>query len=124
MVQKRWTYFEESEVEGLDHEFVALLDKARHIAGVPFIITSGLRTLQANQSLTGAAKDSAHLRGLAVDLRVRTSNEVFRIIQAAIAMGICRIGVYVAPDMTFRHLHLDSDKTLPQEVMWMKQEAN
>ena len=37
----KWKYFSEKEVQGLESEFVAKLEKARHEAGIPFIITSG-----------------------------------------------------------------------------------
>ena len=125
MQKRRWTYFDDQEVLGLDEEFVAKLDKARHIAGIPFVITSGIRTPETNQSLIGAAPDSAHLKGLAVDLRVRSSEEVGLIVSAAWVMGITRCGIYVDKAMKPLHIHLDVDpEKEPKECIFVKQEMN
>lgn len=118
-------YFKPEEVEGLDHEFCAKLDQARHIAQIPFVITSGLRTPETNQSLVakGAAPDSAHLYGLAVDLRVENNHEVFLIISSAFAVGINRFGIYVDESNHPTHVHLDVDKEKVPEVIWVKREG-
>lgn len=107
-----WTYFTDNEVEGLHEDFVRQLEKARQIAGVPFVITSGFRTPEKNQSIAGAVHDSAHLEGLAVDLSVVNATARFLIAKAAIIAGFTRIGIYSA------HIHIDASKTLPQNVMW------
>lgn len=111
-MSKLWTNFDEAEVEGLDKELVAKLDWARSRAGVPFLITSGKRLPDQNDSV-GGVKDSAHLRGLAVDLRCSEAGPRFRMVQALLLAGFKRIGVYD------RHVHVDLDDTLPQEVMWI-----
>jgi uncharacterized protein YcbK (DUF882 family) len=108
----KWNYFSPEEVGGLNEEFVALLDRARGLAQTPFIITSGLRTLQENEQTANAVSDSAHLSGLAVDLACVESEKRFSIIKALLAVGFCRIGVYE------RHLHVDKSSTLPQNVIW------
>jgi hypothetical protein len=113
-----WTYFKPEEVEGLDNEFIAKLEKARHIAGVPFEITSGKRTEGANAT-AGGVQDSAHLSGRAVDLRSRTSHTHFKIVEGAIVAGIRRIGVYRNQEGSPSHIHLDDASDLPQEVLWL-----
>lgn len=120
----RWTYFTDTEVEGLNEEFVAKLDMARKIAGIPFVITSGLRTPEKNQSVIGAVPDSAHLKGLAVDLRVENSHEVALIMDAAKAAGIMRRGIYVNKAFEPIHVHLDIDAEKVDEVIFIKQEAS
>lgn len=105
----KWTYFSDEEVKGLNEDFVAKLDMARKIAGIPFVITSGLRTSEKNQSVIGSVPDSAHLKGLAVDLRVSSSQEVAKILDAASAVGIVRRGVYVNSSFQPIHVHLDDD---------------
>ena len=47
---------------------LTMLDEARDIAGVPFIITSGYRTEYYNSLLRNSKPDSSHLEGLAVDI--------------------------------------------------------
>jgi zinc D-Ala-D-Ala carboxypeptidase len=105
-------YFTEAETEGLDPRLLALLDRARGLAKVPFWITSGKRSAAANDA-AGGVKDSAHIRGLAVDIRCADPRVRMRIVSAAIAAGFTRIGVYTA------HLHLDADPSLPADVMWV-----
>lgn len=111
-------YFTEKEVAGLNVEFVQTLEKAREISGVPFVITSGYRVPRHNEAI-GGAKDSAHTRGLAVDLRSRSSASHFAIVRGAILAGITRIGVYHDQEGKPSHCHLDIDDQLPQNVLWI-----
>lgn len=112
----RFVYFKDEEVEGLDPEFVSKLDMARSMAGVPFTITSGLRSEALNDILPNSVKDSAHLRGLAVDLRCRTPEDRFRIVAALLTTGFKRIGLYARDG----HIHVDFDVSLPQNVFWVE----
>lgn len=118
----KWKFFSDSEVEGLKDEFVTKLEKAREIAGIPFIITSGFRTPEKNKSVIGSVSDSSHLKGLAVDLRVRSSREAALIIDAAKAADIDRRGIYVDSYWNPRHIHLDVDKEKIENVLFIKRE--
>lgn len=120
----QWKWFTADEVKDLNAEFVAKLDMARQAAGIAFTITSGFRTPEANQSLIGAVPESAHCKGLAVDLGVASSHEVSRIVQGCLASGIHRIGIYVNHDWQPIHVHVDVDPDKPPEVIFIKQEAN
>jgi uncharacterized protein YcbK (DUF882 family) len=113
----KWTYFKEEEVRGLEPEFVAKLDMARHKAGIPFIITSGKREPGDNATV-GGVQDSAHLQGRAVDLHSSDSRSHYKIIKAALETGINRVGYYTDGHGTPTHVHLDDSSTLPQEVIW------
>ncbi len=73
---------------------------------------SGFRCEECNKKADGS-KNSAHLRGLAVDIRCSNSHFRFLIYDAARLLGVKRAG----PAKTF--IHLDVDKSLPQEVMWL-----
>lgn len=108
---KRWQYFTESEVEGLVPEFVDWLDGVRHSCGFPFIITSGFRTPEQNKRI-GGAPNSAHLRGLAVDLAITDSDKRYTLLKEALSANVPRIGI----GETF--VHLDIDTSLPQGVLW------
>jgi uncharacterized protein YcbK (DUF882 family) len=107
-----WKHFTEEEVKSLNPDLVELLDRARGIALTPFIITSGLRTVEENNMLTKSVQDSAHLSGLAVDLKCSTSMTRFKILKGLYAVGFCRIGIYSS------HIHVDIDDTKPQGVVW------
>lgn len=129
---QRWTYFSDLEVEHLEPEYVAKLDMARaktiefdpEKRGVPFRISSGFRTPETNQSLIGAIPNSAHCKGLATDLSVNNSNEVFLIVSALLAVGINRIGIYVDKEFLPIHIHNDVDLEKPPQVIFIKQEMN
>jgi len=101
----------------MDASFLQLLDQCRETAGTPFKITSGYRTKEYNQSLKDrgykASKNSAHLKGLAVDIAATDSVTRFKIISAALAVGINRIGVA----NSFIHLDKDPDKPA-QNCVW------
>jgi zinc D-Ala-D-Ala carboxypeptidase len=105
-------YFKDEEVKGLDAELVAMLDMARKIAGVPFVITSGLRSCAANTAALGV-ENSAHLSGKAVDIAILDGNARFHIVKGLIGAGFVRIGVYTA------HAHADVDASKPQDVCWI-----
>jgi hypothetical protein len=105
-------FFCDDEIKGLDSELVSKLDWARGRAGIPFVITAGLRTADHNDAV-GGVKDSSHLRGLAVDLRLEDGVHRFKMVNALLLVGFKRIGVYD------KHVHVDIDPTLPQEVMWV-----
>lgn len=95
----------------MDDEFLEMLDKARHLAGIPFVINSGYRTRAHNRAV-GGLKNSAHLDGFAADIRVKTSRERIYIVGALLEAGFNRIGIA----NTF--IHVDNDPTKPEEVMW------
>lgn len=105
----KYEFFKESEIVGLKPELVSLLDKARKLAGIPFVITSGLRTEDKNEAV-GGVKDSSHLRGEAVDLLADTPEKKHKILQALLTVGFKRIGIYP------RHLHCDISKDKPQSI--------
>lgn len=107
-------YFSPKEIEGLQGNLPAMLDMARGIAGVPFIITSGLRTQEQNDALPEAVRDSSHLMGYAVDLACSDSETRFAILKGLFAAGFTRIGIYKDG-----HIHADISPTLPPKVVWL-----
>lgn len=108
----RWTYFQDSELVGLDEGLCMMLDRARALSGVPFTITCGLRTPEQNSALAESVKDSAHLTGHAVDLLCTDSGDRWNMLRGLILAGFTRIGVYSS------HIHADNSATLPQKVCW------
>ena len=106
-------YFKDEEVEGLNPKLIQMLDDARGLAGVPFIITSGIRSLEENRAL-GEPDTSEHITGHAVDIYVKYSRYRFHILKALLAVGFNRIGI--AP----HHLHIGIDKGHDQEVIWLE----
>ena len=110
-----WKFFREEEVKGLHRDFVDLLDRARALSGTSYIITSGQRTVATNETV-GGVNDSAHLHGVAVDLRCSDSITRFKILKGLFAVGFCRI------EIATHHIHVDNDLTKPQGVVWLVDE--
>ncbi len=110
--------------EKMGFEFVCLLDKIRDKAGVQMVISSSYRTKQHNQEVKGA-KESAHcdIPCEAVDIKKhpKDSSDInwnlarFRIVQAALSLGVTRLGVYANGS-----LHLDKSQARPQNRIWIK----
>lgn len=94
----------------MDLGFVKKIDEIRDLIARPLLITSGFRT-PAHNTKIGGKPNSAHLRGLAVDLSVGTDSSLrFEIVRAAILTGFKRFEDAPA------HIHLDMDASLPQKV--------
>lgn len=99
-------HFESSEFDEpyeMEQEFLAGLDRARELAGLPFKLTSDWRQ----------DEKSSHHTGKAVDIQARSSYVRFRIVQALMSVGFVRIGVYD------RHVHVDMDDSRPYTVLWI-----
>lgn len=109
-MQTPYKYFQPSEIVNLKPELVSLLDKARGITGVPFIITSGYRTVAHNTAI-GGVSNSAHLTGEAVDLACTNSQNRYKILTALLSVGFNRLEVAKS------HIHCDISKTLPQNII-------
>ncbi len=98
-------------------KLLQLLDDAREFAKIPFVITSGYRCQKHHDDLTSrgyhTAKTSAHLKGLAVDIKCSDSKSRAIILDALGYVGFKRFGVA----KSFIHTDIDSDK--PSPVMWL-----
>lgn len=94
-------------IEKMDIDFLLRLDKAREIAGLPFIINSAYRSVDW-EKIRGRSGYSSHCKGLAVDISCKCSYDRLIIVKALIEAGFNRIGVYD----TF--VHVDDDLTKVQ----------
>ena len=99
-------------INGINESFLYLLDNAREIAGVSFVINSGYRCAKHNAEVGGSAT-SSHLEGLAADIKADTSNKRFRILTGLLKEGFVRIGI----GKDFVHVDVDPDKD--SEVIWL-----
>lgn len=87
-------------------QFLAKLDRARHIAKIPFYINSGYRCIKHNKEV-GGTKESSHMIGWAADIKALDNYTRFKIIKALLEVGFKRIKIY----KTFIHVDLDPNKS-------------
>lgn len=97
--------------ENMQRSTLIRLENARRIAGIPFKINSGFRTVKHNRKV-GGKPDSAHTKGHAADISAISGQVKFKIVKACMEAGFKRIGIY----RTF--IHVDDDPSLPQDTIW------
>lgn len=90
--------------DSIDHRLVTICEDIREAGGVPMDISSGCRCKVKNASLPGAAPNSRHIYGRAVDFRLRgkTSAQTLAIVKADKRVAYCYAidGAYVHMDIT------------------------
>lgn len=96
----------------MNKELLSLLDVARSVSEIPFNITSSWRSKDYNDKINGRV-NSAHLRGLAVDIACSGSSDRYMIVEALLFAGFERIGI------AKNFIHADIDETLPNAVIWI-----
>jgi uncharacterized protein YcbK (DUF882 family) len=96
----------------MQREIIGPLDYIREHLGKPMVVNSGYRTTAHNIAV-GGATNSAHMRGLAADIKAVNSATRWKIVYYAMEIGITRIGI--GPTI----VHLDADLSLPQDVLWL-----
>jgi uncharacterized protein YcbK (DUF882 family) len=83
----------------------------RQILNRPVVITSALRCAEYNKAI-GGKPDSAHVKGLALDIYCPTSRERFELYDRLRPL-FNRIGI--GKDF----IHVDADESKSQNVMWV-----
>jgi hypothetical protein len=124
MTEFKWKYFQASEfddkttaiIEQIDPHLGVILDLMRGECSFPFIITSGVRSVQHNKDV-GGKPDSDHLIksdgfGHAVDIAFANDFQLFKILKAAFQCGVKRIGIGK------KFVHIGNWEDNPQEVVW------
>jgi len=96
----------------MDTFFLSLLDSARSLSHVPFVITSGYRCLKHNMEVGGVG-ESAHMKGMAADISAETSKARYAIINALIQTGFSRIGIGK------NFIHCDMDQAKFDNLIWL-----
>lgn len=99
----------------INEDLVKKLDLSRKLANVKFIINSGCRCEAHNKSKeVGGSVTSSHLKGLAVDIRISSDRDRFRILASLMINGFNRLGVYKD------FIHCDIDKSKENNLIWYK----
>ena len=106
--RNKYQFFSQAEVARfkLTPELWRALDKARKMSGIPYVLTSGFRTPEQNKNV-GGKPNSAHLRGLAADIRCRNPEEAYQIV-----FGLQNCGTSVFIEIAKKHIHVDIDPSI------------
>lgn len=100
----------------VEDKLLNMLNKARELANIPFVIRSWCRCENHNAS-EGGVSGSAHTKGLAVDIEAIGSRNRFIILRSLLEAGFNRIGFN--DDASF--FHVDIDSTKPANVFFTYQ---
>jgi hypothetical protein len=100
-----YKYFSQKEVNKfkLKPELWRVLDKAREIAQIPFIITSGYRTPEQNLAV-GGKPHSSHLKALGVDILCIDNQKRSKMLK-----GLLNCGTPLFIEIAQQHIHADLD---------------
>lgn len=98
-------------------ETLKKLDKARGLAGVPFVLSSACRCPEHNTKI-GGKENSSHISTdekecTAVDIEIKSSRHRFLVLESLILAGFNRIGI--AKDF----IHADTDSSKVDSVIWV-----
>lgn len=99
---------------GLLPDFRDKLNKAREIAGIPFVLNSAFRCTEHNKEVGGSCT-SSHLVGCAVDIKCTDSRSRWLIVDALIRAGFDRIGLSKKGNF----IHVDDDTTKEKKLIWL-----
>jgi len=108
--------FESPDLPGVNNmcpKYLKKLDKARGLAGIPFVITSGYRSPQHNLDV-GGVQDSAHtlIPCKAVDIACDNSINRQKIIKALAEVGLTRrLGI--------AKLFIHTDDSQKTDAIWL-----
>lgn len=99
------------EEKDLHPDLVSMLKSMQSLIGWPLLITSGFRpkTWEFSRGRDGS---SSHTKKLAVDVSASDSHARYKIVVAAGAVGVPRIGIGK------NFVHLDIDETKVHPIMW------
>ena len=121
----RYKEFDSPDLKGsgkkmMKPHFLDFIDELRNRCKFPFVITSGFRTHEYNNSLVEsprykASSKSSHLKGIAADVSIRDSKR--RALFIGHAVELCHeldLPVRVGISSTFCHIDLDTEKNSPR----------
>lgn len=114
-------YFKEEEfkraspacsLSDMDSAFMARLDIAREIAGIPFHVNSAYRSKEYEKK-KGRSGSSMHTKGRAIDIRCITNADRFTMVDALVSAGFRRIGI------ASRFIHVDDGYPEASPLIWL-----
>ena len=126
-MHSRWKYFSEDELRcqgtgqiNMNETFMERLIELREKLDKPMVISSGYRS-EAHNIAIGGSKNSAHLKGCAVDV-VCSGHLAYEIVKLAMELEFSGIGVKQNGVHAKRFIHIDTmprhSITSPRPWIW------
>ena len=126
-MHSRWKYFSEDELRcqgtgqiNMNETFMERLIELREKLNKPMVISSGYRS-EAHNIAIGGSKNSAHLKGCAVDV-VCSGHLAYEIVKLAMELEFSGIGVKQNGVHAKRFIHIDTmprhSITSPRPWIW------
>lgn len=78
-------------LQKMDKRFIELLNDARRVSGVPFVIMSGYRCPKQNMKVGSTSNN--HLKGVAADVYCGGGHARLHMLDALLKVGFKRIGI-------------------------------
>lgn len=104
--------------EFMDPYFLANIDALRYRCGFPLVITSGYRSPEYNNQVSGTGHTGPHTTGKAADIAVSREN-AYTLLRIAFDME-CFTGIGVKQSGDGRFIHLDTltEDEAPRPTIW------
>ena len=96
----------------IDSRIVETVQRLREYLQKPVIITSAYRCPVHNRRI-GGIKNSAHVRGYALDVKCTNSKDRQRILEFLMVRVVRRVGIHP------RFIHFDIDPDKPSRRLWL-----
>ena len=106
-----------SGTEGMDVDFMELIDTMRDKLGFPFPVNSAYRSPLHPIEVRKSGGPGAHATGQAIDIGV-SGDKAIQLIQCALEHNIVRIGVNQKGDWNGRFIHLDVCENYTSPTIW------
>lgn len=99
-------------------QMLDIIDRIEKFLNREITVTSGFRCPECNAKV-GGVPNSAHMKGLAIDIKFDTSKDLYFLLKALFSIGIMRIGINF--EKKFVHMDIDDTKPLPVVFGYLNQ---
>lgn len=103
----------------MSNTFLVHLNELRSRCGFPFVVTSGYRSPEYNQTVSDTGANGPHTTGKAADIAVN-GEQAYIVLREALAMGVF-MGLGISQKDPSHFLHLDiltKEEGYPRPMTW------
>lgn len=101
----------------VEQGFLDKLNKIRHEAGFPFVVSSFYRCPEHNKAVSSTGATGPHTTGRAVDIRIHGEQALW-VVENARKFGFTGVGINQKGAVKGRFIHLDDLDVVPRPWLW------